>query len=149
VIYQTTKGLDPALAKTGCYFLSVIYVVEEIMKKAFTVGEVNTIFKLAKKVHYVGEDAYMKHKAAQGIAQIASGFKKEDVYMKRVQRDDRHNYTIGHYRRRSKSSGAFHHHFVVMGGLAKVEFDPWSAEGSRTVREGDLMDHRYFFVEEV
>ncbi len=66
--------------------------------------------------------------------------------MKRVTDKEEWTYRIGHYRR--LKNGKYLHHFVLMANDAIIDYDPWSLEGSRTAREGELLDYRYIFAEE-
>ena len=147
MIYQKTKGLDPQLAKTGCYFLSILKILEKVLDISLSVRQINIIFSECARIGYVGLDADIKYKATRGIAQIASAFLEKDIYMKRVAETERWTHRIGHYIR--FIDGSPHHHFVLLNDLGDVEYDPYSEYGSQTVANGSLKDYRYMFAEVV
>ena len=148
MIYQVTTGLSAQLAETGCFFLSILRIAEKILNIEFAVKQVNQLFEKCLTIGYIGDEADIKVKATRGIAQIISAIMEETIYMKRTTKGGNYNFLIGHYRR--LKNGKYLHHFVLMeaDGIT-VAYDPWSAEGSRTVREGSLFDYRFLFAEEV
>lgn len=145
--YQTTEGLNKVLAEWGCFFLCIIRIAEKTMKVEFTVKQINSIFEQCVRIGYVSAEADIKYKATRGIAQIISALSETDVYLKRMEEAGEWNHLIGHFTRVKHEKRL--HHFVLMEALTEVEYDPWSAEGSRTVREGTIMDYRYIFGEVV
>jgi hypothetical protein len=142
MVYQTTKDIDPAIRKSGCYFLCIIRIFEIITKQDLTVSEVNKIFNLCDRVGYIGSDGYMKEDAAQGVAQVASGLIKKHAYIKRVFEDNSHNFCVGKYVNSST-------HFILMPGPENKEYDPWSSNGSNTVKTGKFHSPRYYLGEKI
>jgi hypothetical protein len=137
MVYQTTKDIDPAIRKSGCYFLCIIRIFELITKQDLTVSEVNKIFNLCDRIGYIGSDGYMKEHAGQGVSQVASGLTKKHADIRRVFESDNHNYLIGKYVNTST-------HFILMPGPENKEYDPWSNNGSNTVKHGKFHSPRYY-----
>ena len=142
MIYQTTKGIDPAIRKSGCYFLSVLRIWEILTEHALSVDEVNQIFHISGKVGFIGLDGFMKEGAGKGVSGVASGLTNKHAYLKRVGEKEKHNFLIGKY----KHTGI---HFILMPGPLNKEYDPWSADGSNTVKKGKFHSSRYYFGEKV
>ena len=150
MIYQTTKGVHRILRKSGCYFMDILRIFELVTEYVLSVKDVNAIFKLCVKCGYIGnnngeldnEDTYLIKDAAKGISQIASGLTGQHCYIKRVVNEGDHNFMIGKY----VHTGP---HFILMPGPLNHEYDPWSKEGSRTVREGTFHSPRYYYGEKL
>ncbi len=142
MIYQTTKDVDPDIRKSGCYFLSILRIFEILTKHNLTVDEVNSIFDLCVRVGYIGDDGYMKENAGQGVSQIASGLIGKHAYIRRVFESGNHNFLIGKYVNSAT-------HFILMGGPLNKEYDPWSSNGSNTVKHGKFHSPRYYYGEEL
>jgi len=140
VTYQTTTGVDPAIRKSGCYFLCVLRIFEILTGQELTVKQVNKIFKLCDKVGYIGPDGYMKEEAGQGVSQVASGLTKKHAHIRRVFESSEHNFLVGKYVNSST-------HFILMPGPLNKEYDPWSSNGSKTVKTGKFHSPRYYFGE--
>lgn len=142
MVYQTTDGIDPAIRKSGCYFLCILRIFELVTKHILTVPQVNKIFKLCARVGYIGDDGYMKEDAAQGVAQIASGLTGSHAYICRVFESGQHNFLVGKYVNSST-------HFILMPGPLNKEYDPWSEDGSNTVKTGKFHSPRYYYAEDL
>lgn len=142
MIYQTTDGIDPAIRKSGCYFLSVLKIFETLTKQTLTVDQVNKIFNLCDRVGYIGSDGFMKEDAGKGVSQIASGLTGKHAHIRRVFESGEHNFLIGKY----VNTGP---HFILMPGPLNREYDPWSANGSNTVKNGKFHSARYYYGEEL
>lgn len=140
MIYQTTDGIDARIRKSGCYFLSILRILEIVTGYSFSVKVVNQIFKISVKVGYIRDDGFIKEEAAQGIAQVASGLTGKHVYAKRVFEESDHNFVIGKYVWKDS-------HFILMPGPLNDTYDPWSEDGSQTVKNGKFHSPRYFFAE--
>lgn len=140
MIYQTTKGIDPAIKKSGCYFLSVLRIFEVLTNQELTVDQVNKIFQLCDRIGYIGSDGFMKEDAGQGVSQIASGFTGDHAHIRRVFESGSHNFCIGKYVNHST-------HFILMPGPDNKEYDPWSNNGSNTVKTGKFHSPRYYYGE--
>ncbi len=140
MIYQTTKGIDPAIRKSGCYFLCIIRIFEIMTNQELTVEQVNKIFKLSVKADYIGDDGYMKENAGNGISQVASGLTKKHADIRRVFESDGHNFLVGKYIKKIT-------HFILMPGTLNHEYDPWSSNGSNTVKNGKFHSPRYYYGE--
>jgi hypothetical protein len=142
MIYQTTKGIDPAIKKSGCYFLSILRIYEIITGAVLTVDAVNKIFQIASRVGYISATGFIKEDAGKGIAQIASGLLNKHCYIRRVEKDDSYNFIIGKY----VHTGT---HFILMPDTKNEEYDPWSSSGSNTVKNGKFHSPRYYFAEAI
>lgn len=140
MIYQTTKNIDPEIKKSGCYFLSVLRIYEILTKCNLTVEEVNRIFNLCARVGYIGSDGFMKEDAGKGVSQIASGLLNKHAHIRRVFESDGHNFLIGKYVNSIT-------HFILMPGPLNDKYDPWSANGSNTVKNGKFHSPRYYYGE--
>lgn len=140
MVYQTDKGIDPRIRESGCYFLCIVRIIEILTGVSFTVEQINDIFKLSARVGYIGEDGFMKEDAGKGVSQIASGLTGANAYVRRVFESGEHNFMVGKY--------VNHYtHFILMPGTHNKEYDPWSANGSKTVKEGKFHSPRYYFGE--
>ena len=144
MIYQVTKGLHPDLQEWGCYFLAILKVFEKITKVALTVEQINTIYKTCRKMGYVGPEALIISNAIKGMAQIASGVTKKHAYMKRTRQDGKYHFIIAMFQRKT-SAGKVVTHFILVDDKDKILYDPWSAGGSRTARDGKLINRRYIY----
>jgi len=142
MIYQTTKGIDKNIRKSGCYFLDLLRIFEIVSKYTLSVSEVNQVFKLCVRVGYIGGDGFIKEDAAKGISQVVSGLTGKHVYIKRVFEESQHNFLIGKYVWEDT-------HFILMPGPMNSEYDPWSADGSQTVKKGKFHSPRYFYAEAI
>lgn len=147
MIYQTSQGINPEIKSYGCYFLSILYLFAKKARIALSIADTNQIYSLSRKVGYVGKDAYILQGGVGGIAQIASAVTPGSVYM-RLTNKGVYGEVIGKWSR-ELPNGKMNSHFVVMKNDNKVEYDPWSAAGSKTVREGSLISRRYIVVESV
>ena len=150
MMYQTTEGIDERLHLEGCYFFSVLRIFEVLTGYALSVKEVNMIFRQALEVGFIGHEkygpCYMKERAVSRVLRIASALTHYHVSGRRVELEKDSNFKIGKYVRRT-SGGKAVSHFVLMDGLYNTFYDPWSEEGSRTVREGVFHSPRYIFAE--
>lgn len=142
MLYQTSKGIDPEIRKSGCYFLSVLRIFEILTKHDLTIEEVNKIFNLCCRVGYIGDDGFMKEDAGQGVSQIASGILNKHAHIRRVFESSNHNFLIGKYVNSIT-------HFILMPGPENKEYDPWSSNGSNTVKTGKFHSPRYYYGEEL
>lgn len=145
-IYQTTKGLAKGLAISGCYFLDILVAFEEEAKIELTKRQINLIFKTCKKFGYVDHEAYIKEKAIQGIAQVASTITKVHVYME-LSNKNKYNHIIAMYQRRTSKGKKVTHFVKVKIPTLEITHDPYSPAGSRTAREGKVISYRYIFAE--
>lgn len=148
MVYQITEGLDERLKKTGCYFLAILKIYQELARIELSVEDINMIFKLCVKMEYVDHEAYIKKDAIKGIAQIASGFTGKHVYMKRIVDNGKYNYLIAMFSRKT-SFGKKVVHFVNvdLDEAEKVIYDPYSPQGSKTARIGHIESYRDIWAE--
>lgn len=143
MVYQTTEGIDPRIRKSGCYFLSVLRIVEILTKTNYSVEDVNRVFKACERMGYIGANGYMKEHAGKGVAQICAGLHGDFCYLKRVFENEKHNFLIGKYHLNGGD------HFILMPGPGVAQYDPWSPEGSNTVKNGKFHSPRYYWGEAI
>ena len=146
MIYQTTKDLNSDLKSWGCYFLSILRIFEKEAKIDLKVDDVNMIYKLCRQLGYVGPEAFIIEGAIKDIAQIASAITVNSVYMRMVDSQGKYNNLIAKYSRKL-DTGKYNSHFVLMESAKVLEYDSWSARGSRTFREGKPKGYRYIWSE--
>ncbi len=146
MIYQVTEGLDHRLAKTGCYFLEILRVFAEVASIELSVEDINEIFNLCVKKKYVDQTAYIKKSAIQCIAQVASNHTGHHVHMRKISRRGKYTHVIALFHRFT-SFGKEVFHFVGMSqNSTDVVSDPYSPNGSKTVRIGKIKSYRYIYA---
>jgi len=146
MVTQLTLGLNPALKSWGCYVLTNIRIFEKVSGTVFTVEEVNTIFRLAKRVNFVNEEAFINKGGISGIAAICCGISGPDVYMRLANNQGAYTHIIARWSRVIRP-GEYNSHFVLMEDALVVEWDPYP--NSKTVRIGAIMDYRYVIAEAI
>lgn len=142
MVYQTTEGVDPKIRKSGCYWRDVLRIYEILTGVILSVLQVNEIYNLCVSVGYIGDDGWMKEEAGKGVAQIASGYIGKHAYIKRVFNASDSNFVISKY----VLTGP---HFSLEAGILNKFFDPWSANGSNTRKNGTFDSYRYYFGEAI
>lgn len=151
MIYQTTQGIHEKLHDFGCYFLCVLKIFELISGMSLTVKIVNLIYKMCVHYKYIDDEATIIKKAVRGIAQVINGIMNTNVYMRKMTSKKIFMYRIAMYTR-TTTKGKFVTHFVLVDENGIVIYDPWSAEGSKTVRIGSIPDkdgYRYIYAKDV
>ena len=148
MIYQT----DPELqfdAKSDCYVFCILKIHELVGRHEFLKNHVNQLRKVSVRTEYIGEDGYLNAKGISGLAAVASGLTGQNVYIKRVSPNDDFNFLIAQYAR-NLSSGKLVTHFVLVDVLThSVIFDPWSKEGARTTKIGNVTGQRHIWAEAI
>ena len=152
--YQTTSRIVEGIHHFGCKYLSTCRIFELVTHRDLSVDEVNKIYEVCQKVGYIGKggnmEGFVYANGTRGIAQVASGITGYGCYMEQVSNNDSFNYIIARFSRRT-SSGRLLNHFplVSLGDMETVIYDPWSKEGSKTVRLGSITGYRYVYAEAI
>jgi hypothetical protein len=139
MIYQTDPEFPSDVKMFGCYFLSLLWHLDTI----FSLGimdhkTIGAIYANEIADDDIGPECYLQN--PQGICEYLAP--KHVRFMGKYPA----SYTpkSGEFEiQRWYNSNTEMFHFVA-GGSGKVLYDPWSAEGSRTVREGMLDSRRVF-----
>ena len=139
MINQRNPGLLPVLQKEGCYFLSLLYLVERETGKQFSVDIINGLFQTFLDKKYLGPDCLVKN-PTQILKHL--GLNKtqrlngSSIAFPASYKTQNNELEILEY-----VNGIFSH-FVVGDGNSRVEFDP--LVNSNTVRNGRLNSKRIF-----
>jgi len=147
MIYQTDTRLRLEARDDECYLFVLLKIFEDLTKYNFSVDEIDKMHEILVKLEYIRLDGFIGINAIQGIAQVASGISNKHAYMRRVELPHFYNYLIGCFGR--EENGKLLTHFVEMFKQQPtvVKWDPYSPNGSRTVREGKLLSYRYIHGE--
>lgn len=126
------------LGKTGCYFLSIIHLAENITKERIDAIEQ---FLIALSEGNVRQDCFVTRPDAVLTTATGArwGMKKEAAYYLPGGLE----HEILRFER--QAVGELISHFVVGNGVGGVAWDPYG--DSRTVREGKLVSKRVFYRE--
>jgi len=150
VKFQTDPKLE-FKADEDCYFFDVLKVIELTGKFEFTYDQIRDLRKVSVRAEFMGKDGYLNAKGISGISSVASGLTKHHVYVKRVGSNDNYNHIIAKYARKLDSGYLFYH--FVLANFDKpdelIDWDPWSFYGSKTGREGYVVEFRYLFSEAI
>ncbi len=132
---EPRQKIMETLGKSGCYFLAIVHLAEDIMKRTFDALQV---FLAAIKLGYVKEDCFitMPEKMLEMLTENRWTVMKADKDAPIIGG----SYEILRFER-TDPSGTYPH-FVVGDGMGKVAWDPYG--DSRTVREGKLISKRIF-----
>ncbi len=154
MIYQTSKDVLEWIHKSGCKVLSTLRIFEIVSGYSFTVNEVNTIYEVAQKVGYIGKgrgpkgEGYVNEHGTRGLGQIASAESKFPIYMEQVDSNSPYQFIIAEFARVTTNNvRVTHFPLVSIDKPTIVSYDPWSASGSKTVREGKIIGYRYIYAE--
>lgn len=150
MIYQSDKELGIPESNELCYEFAVLRGYEIFSGIDLTHSQVRSIHALIVDQDYIRKDGYLYEKAIQGIAQIASVIGGKSVYMRQVAEGDNYNFLIARFSR-TTGGNKFVYHFAPVSLVDKktVLYDPWSAAGSKTCREGKIDGYRWIFGEAI
>ncbi len=137
-------------AKEDCFFFDILKIHELVGKHEFSREQVKKLRKVSVRTDFMGEDGYLNAKGISGIATVASGLTGHNVYMRRVDSNSNYNFIISRFSRITNNNKRVSH-FVLMdiNNPKEVLYDPWSKNGSRTAREGNITEYRYIWSERV
>ena len=145
MVYQFDPELGPFLKEWGCYFCSLLRIVEEQTGKKFGAQETRAIYIASMMTGIISKEVYDENgKPLDGctvldpdtLIHIAGG-------KGTVRKVDGSGYQVA---TGESQVLRFHNprtgfaHFVVGDGKGKVKWDP--LESSVTVREGQIVDQR-------
>ena len=135
---EPRQKLMETLGKTGCYFLSIVHLAENVTKERIDAIEA---FLIAFSSGNVQQDCFV---VAPGtiLSQLSGvrwGMRKEDKAYPTKPGE------LEILRFERKDVGAVVGHFVVGDGSGGVAWDPFGE--SRTVRDGVLISKRVFYRE--
>lgn len=146
MIYQITPKLNYELKRWGCYVLSVLWIFAQTAEIELDIIDVNEIYRLCRRMGYVGPEAHVEEGGINGIAQMASVITKKKVYMKLSNINLSYNNIIARYSREIRPR-VYNSHFCPVTPPDNVLYDPYP--NSKTVREGGIMDYRYVWSEKL
>lgn len=142
MIYQTDKEFPTAINHYGCYLLSLCERLSSYFPIPFTHDDVLDIFKAGQIHGVIDEEVTLLN--PQAICDIAVGQGKvrfegklEALY---IPIDGEFEIVCYH------KSGASFNHFCSGNGKGIVLYDPWSSQGSDSVRNGVLIGKRIFTI---
>lgn len=152
MLYQIDKRIKATLRDDECYAFTVLKIFEDHSKYQFTPKDVMTVITIAEEAGYMGEknnpeSGFMNKNAVSGIATICSGYTGIHVYMKQVTNQEKYNHVIAEFLRTEGNKKFTHFPEVSMENMVDVIYDPYSPNGSRTVREGKIIGYRYIYAE--
>lgn len=133
MIYQNNKQLYSPIQKSGCLFLSLLFIGQVEAHKVLDVKEINDIYCLSLKKNWIDTEMTVK-KPDEIIAQVTGreilyqiGSKDGDnpIIFWRWVKDKNYNWTILRY----KTTGNFGTHFVVGDKYSKEFWDPLLGKG--------------------
>lgn len=143
-IYQTDKEFPTAIQEWGCFFLSILkqLVIRLGVDAIWNHGEIVRIYENEEIDHDLGSDLTVKD--AQGLCDhvVGEGRIKYSGGQGINYPTSSNQFEILVYHR----NGADFNHFVCGDGSGKVIYDPWSKDGSRSVREGICIGKRIFNI---
>lgn len=125
------------LGESGCYFLSIVFLAEEILKKPL--NPIALYFEFLEK-KYITEDCFVSspEKIFSELVHKRYMVAKETVEYK--VKENEYEILRFEYKPSTMSLMA---HFVVGNGLGEVEYDPYG--DSQTVKNGRLISKRIFY----
>lgn len=145
--YQSDPDLK-ATAKSDCFIFDILRIHEIVGKHEFSTENIKEIRRVCVRADFHDKDGYINERGIAGISTVASGITRKHVFIKRVTSNDIYNFLLARYSR-TISGGNLFSHFVLANMINPhdVDYDSWSEEGSRTVREGNITGYRYIFAE--
>lgn len=138
-------------ADSDCYLFDILKIIELQGKFKFTREQVMQLREVSVRADFINDEGFLNEKGIQGVAYAASGLTKKHVYVRRVSSNGHYNHIIAEYGRRANNRKLVHH-FVLADFIRPnqlIAWDPWSAEGSKTGREGYITGYRYIFAEAI
>ncbi len=138
MIYQQDAEFPQAVKLYGCYLLALCERLATWTNKDFTSGMVLEVLAYGQANKFIDEEvtllspqALCDHVAGQGKFRFFGKF-SPSYYA----RDDEFEVVCYH------KDGASFNHFCSGNGKGIVLYDPWSVEGSDSVRNGALIGKR-------
>lgn len=149
MFYQTDSKLIYN-AKSDCYIFDILKIHEIIGKHEFDYRQLKAMRKLMVRAEFIGKDGYINAKGISGITSVASGLTGHNVYIKRVGIDDIYNFVIAQFSRfLSNNDLVTHFNLMYLNKPKIVQWDPWSEDGARTTKIGNITGYRYIWAEAV
>lgn len=148
MFYQIDDKIKKYQRDDECYVFNIYKIFEEMSGHTFTYKEIDDMHNVTTKAEFVGRDGWINENGIQGLASVASGITKKHVFIKRVSASNNYNFIIACFKRKL-SNGGIVTHFVLVDRINPkiVIWDPYSPNGSKTVREGWIDSYRYIFAE--
>ena len=141
MIYQTDPEFPPDIQHYGCYFLSLLFQLDRLLSLSIMDHKIITAIYEAEETDLdLGPECFIND--PQGIcnhvarARVHYLGKYSASYLPKPTEFEIHRW----YNPSTESA-----HFVA-GDAGKVIYDPYSAIGSRTVREGFIESKRIFEI---
>lgn len=134
LVYQTSPGVSYKIKKWGCAFLSMMYHVERLKSKNYTVQDLNQIAQELEQAKAVDHELTMSwDKVLEFFNLPYKCFTEKPQY--ELQPEE---FEIQHWYNPNTNIT----HFVAGDGGMKPVWDPYP--NSRTVREGFMVSRRVF-----
>lgn len=147
MILQINEKLKSEIKQWGCYFMSLLFLVNKLTNMSLPIGRINTLYRLFVSQGWMTETCFIQNPTAiLGWA----GIKAQMVFVDgthRVRPDYEclpNEYEILCF---SREGAAPRTHFVVGDGSGHVAYDPYGE--SLAVKEGELVSKRVFRVFDV
>ncbi len=144
MIYQTDPLLPRPVQKAGCYFLSILYMLNERWSIPMTVIRVTELWyrELEDGDADIDNEAFVGNPQdlvddIVGAGRVRFLGKYPSAYLPK---DSEREILCWH-----KKGNGFDH-FAYGNGKGIVIYDPWSAEGSDSVRNGELVGKRIYRI---
>lgn len=142
MIYQTDEEFGPDINHFGCYFLSLLWQLDRV----FSLGimdhkTINAIYANEQADYDIGPECFLQN--PQGICDHVAPHRVGFMGKYEAQPNLTHNSS---FEVQCWFNPETEYRHFVAGDGKNVIYDPYSAEGSRTVREGHLESRRIFAI---
>lgn len=129
---QNEIGLYYIIQKSGCFFMSCLFIAEQISGKMFNAGEVNSLWASAKRIRYIDENdnilnsegvinlALILAESSCRIVEVAT-FKDGVMGWYSWVKDKRADFFI----QKGDQSGPQKYHFYVVDKYGDLIWDPY------------------------
>jgi hypothetical protein len=142
MVYQTDRNFPLSIQKWGCYFLSLIERLTTHFDLPFTHDIVLSAFNYAQDEGYIDEEVTLIYLQALCDYMVGSG--RVTFYGKYVPSywclDNEFEIVVYH------KDGASFSHYCSGNGRGIVLYDPFSENGSDSVRNGQLIGKRIYKI---
>jgi len=142
MIYQTDPDFPVAIHHWGCYFMSLLERLTTHFDLPFTHDVALSAFNYSQDEGYIDEEVTLLDPQALCDYMVGSG--KVRFYGKYMPtyfcQDDEMEIVCYH------KDGASFNHYCSGNGKGIVLYDPWSINGSDSVRNGSLIGKRIYRV---
>lgn len=142
MIYQTDPEFTPSIFHWGCYLLSLVERLTTLFDLPFTHEIVLAFLSYGQMTKAIDAEITLLNPQALcdhvlGVNRVRFSGKDDPTY---VCANDELEIVCYH------KNGASFNHFCSGNGKGIVVYDPWSIEGSDSVRNGELIGKRIYRI---